>query len=329
MYSASSPGPSPMWYCRSPAGIAIRRSEGFSTRWSAFGKTSSSLTWLLRWRETRPRIVPRSHERQAEWIVLGPRSAERGADGPRRGRRRARRTAHEGGQTDRAIRAASRRRDCARRRSVTATDATEIATSVPMPGGPGVERQRCRAEAGEPAGDGAEVPGTRRSGGTRRGPGVASGAPDAAARRDRRPGRCRPGRPRRRPRRPAAASTRPDRVERVVGLDEGEPLERGAAQDDPADRGAVVEREAVGARGRRRGRRPGRAVRRAQSRSTRSASMAGSRGRAGRGGAGRRAPSPEPAAGRRRSPVSATARRRRTSAGNRGVTANRWSAALG
>ena len=50
--------------------------RGFSTRLSAFGKTSSSLTWLLRWRETRPRIVPRSHERQAEWIVLGSRSAE-------------------------------------------------------------------------------------------------------------------------------------------------------------------------------------------------------------------------------------------------------------
>ena len=28
MYSASSPGPSPMWYCRSPSGIAIRRSTG-------------------------------------------------------------------------------------------------------------------------------------------------------------------------------------------------------------------------------------------------------------------------------------------------------------
>ena len=28
MYSASSPGPSPMWYCRSPAGIAILRSDG-------------------------------------------------------------------------------------------------------------------------------------------------------------------------------------------------------------------------------------------------------------------------------------------------------------
>src|SRR5712671_4251735 len=33
MYSASSPGPSPMWYCRSP--------EGSATRWSAFGKPSS------------------------------------------------------------------------------------------------------------------------------------------------------------------------------------------------------------------------------------------------------------------------------------------------
>ena len=80
MYSASSPGPSPMWYCRSPAGIAMRRSERVSTRGSAFGKTHPSLRWLLRWRETRPRIAPRSHERQAQWNVLPPRSAERGPE---------------------------------------------------------------------------------------------------------------------------------------------------------------------------------------------------------------------------------------------------------
>ena len=78
MYSASSPGPRPMWYCRSPDGIAILRSSGVSTRLSAFGKSHSSLRWLLRKRETRPRIVPPSHERQAEWSVLSSRSAERG-----------------------------------------------------------------------------------------------------------------------------------------------------------------------------------------------------------------------------------------------------------
>ena len=75
MYSASSPGPSPMWYCRSPTGIAIRRSEGVSTRLSAFGKTSPSLRWLLRWRETRARIVRGFCERQARSRTLDARTA--------------------------------------------------------------------------------------------------------------------------------------------------------------------------------------------------------------------------------------------------------------
>ena len=38
----------------------------------------------------------------------------------------------------------------------------------------------------------------------------------------------------------------PDRVERIVGLDQRQELERGAAEHDPADRGPVIERETIG-----------------------------------------------------------------------------------
>ena len=154
MYSASSPGPSPMWYCRSPAGIAIRRSEGFSTRGSAFGKTASSLRWLLRWRETRPRIVPRSHERQAEWIVLDPRSADARRRRPSGrvsggGRERGQSTGDPGGQTPPAGGPSEERHGhrCGRDRGQRA-----------QAGGPGVERQRA-AQAGEPTGRATERPG--------------------------------------------------------------------------------------------------------------------------------------------------------------------------
>ena len=39
----------------------------------------------------------------------------------------------------------------------------------------------------------------------------------------------------------------PDRVQRIVGLDQRQELESGAAEHDPADRGPVIEREAIGA----------------------------------------------------------------------------------
>ena len=184
MYSASSPGPRPMWYCRSPDGIAILRSDGFSTRWSAFGKTSSSLRWLLRWRETRPRIVPPSHERQAEWIVRGSRSAERGAAGCRR--------RGSGGPAN----AASRRGDPGGQEAPRC-GAVEAASRRPMrprsgedgpdAGSPQRAEPRHRLEAGESRAVRGDLGRARRP---RRGPGpsqrdVPSWHPPAPPRRDR------------------------------------------------------------------------------------------------------------------------------------------------
>ena len=149
MYSASSPGPRPMWYCRSPIGVAIRRSRRLSTRVSAFGKTDSSLRWLLRWRETRARIVPPANERQARsvraWRVLSRAWPERGSGrgcpaGPATARRwcRARPVAAPAKAARRAAtRAPRRRRACHRRRHVTATDSAVTAASVPSPARPG------------------------------------------------------------------------------------------------------------------------------------------------------------------------------------------------
>ena len=156
MYSARSPRPSPMWYCRSPSGIAIRRSLGLSTRVSAFGKTSPSLTWLLRWRETRPRIGPCSCVSQA-WLsvddarpaTLSPRTApDRATFSPRRAAARRphgpRRSTLDGASAPpnedsrAATRAASNRRAWRRRRRVTPSDARLIPTSdarpAPAPG---------------------------------------------------------------------------------------------------------------------------------------------------------------------------------------------------
>ena len=209
MYSASSPGPSPMWYCRSPSGIAILRSDGVSTRLSAFGKTSPSLRWLLRWRETRPRIVPRSHERQAESIRAWPTLSRRVAgSGPPCDRPSAASRA--------AIRAARRRRACSRRRSVTASDASRDRDEPPSPAVPASSGHGRRGQARQPARAGhgrrssRTVPATAAAA-TGAGAAAATGSPatddagpgPSTTTADRRPsprhGRC---------------------VERVVGLDE-------------------------------------------------------------------------------------------------------------
>ena len=207
MYSASSPGPSPMWYCRSPAGIAIRRSDGVSTRLSAFGKTSSSLMWLLRWRETRPRIVPPSHERQAEWIVLGPRSAERGGaavgGGPAALRAGPRSVASRP-----AIRVARRRCDCSRRSEGHGHRGGRDREQRAEPGGAGIDRQRRRRAPATGSSRRWPRRATLADGRSRRRVGVAADG-TGAARPGRPPGRCRPGRRRRRPaRRPSPRPAR-------------------------------------------------------------------------------------------------------------------------
>ena len=201
---------------------------GVSTRLSAFGKTCPSLRWLLRWRETRPRIAPRSHERQAEWIVRGSRSAERG-------RRRGGPSGVPANVARRpAIRAASRRRDCSRRSSVTATDATEIASQRPESGGPGIDRQSAAAETGEPARAGARAIGSPGPGhvadrGWRLAAASADASGDRVARQDD-PARVVDDDDRTVGRRLDA----PDRVEGVVGLDQRELSSAAAAKDDAA-----------------------------------------------------------------------------------------------
>ena len=95
MYSARSPGPSPMWYCRSPSGSRSCDRGGFRRGYPRSARPLPRSCGVLRWRETRPRIVPPIRERQAEWTpsspsvghaqpTLGPRSAQVGRPGRRR-----------------------------------------------------------------------------------------------------------------------------------------------------------------------------------------------------------------------------------------------------
>ena len=67
MYSASSPGPRSMWYCRSPTGSA--------TRLSAFGKPISPLRGASSQREVRARVDARLNVRQARLSMGFPADA--------------------------------------------------------------------------------------------------------------------------------------------------------------------------------------------------------------------------------------------------------------
>ena len=148
MYSASSPGPRPMWYCRSPIGVAIRRSRRLSTRVSAFGKTDFLSPMAASLARNSARIVPPANERQANPCVRDACSAVRGPSVGRvgavgRGRPRL------AGGVELDGRGASRGRPDGPRRGlpdgaapatagryVTATDSTVTATSVPTPARP-------------------------------------------------------------------------------------------------------------------------------------------------------------------------------------------------
>ena len=254
MYSASSPGPSPMWYCRSPAGIAIRRSRRVSTRWSAFGKTTPSLRWLLRRRETRPRIVPPSHERQAEWIVLRSRSAERATGGSPVGGAAGGPECAPGGPRPGAPAGADRGAGDQGSSQRSQRQRDQGAES----GQPGADAGRSVQEAGVPVPRAASIPGEphrRRLGcGLRHGPRRHA----TRARRGHRPGRCRPDRRRRRPARRADRSTRPIALIASSGSSKTSSSRAASAQDDAARsrsrRRATARRRA----GRRPARRPGR-----------------------------------------------------------------------
>ena len=128
-------------------------------RWSAFGKPSPSLRWLLRKRETRPRIAPRSNERQARTSVvatlghaqptLEPRSA------PARAGRRAPPAVTPGASpAGEAGRDADRssRRACRRRSIVTAsehaTEQDDASHSRPAPGSNGPSSPPGRSSRG-------------------------------------------------------------------------------------------------------------------------------------------------------------------------------------
>ena len=219
-----------------------------------------------------------------------------------------------------AILAAKRRRERDRRRRVTATESTEIASSVPTPAAPA-----SMGKGGLPKPANRLVPrGSRRrrrwagrahrlaGGRTDRCDGIA-GQDDAAwvVDRDDEPV-CRGLDP-------------PDRVQRIVGLDQRQELESGTAEHDPADRGPVIEREAIGAEGRRRGRRRGPACPR---------TARGRRGRRRRPLTRRRWPMPSPTVVALPFGAAAVATAPAgcpdpgcpdtcTSAGKRGVTANR------
>ena len=128
---------------------------------------------------------------------------------------------------------------------------------------------------------------------------------------------------------PSSCFDSSDRVERIVGFDHRQELERGAAQHDPADRGPVIEREPVGPQ-----------VDDEAADPDQLADEAGEvvevgvrcRGDGGRGrAAGGRPPGVVAAAAGRGAVRSCDllARSTRTSAGKRGVTANRWSDAVG
>ena len=108
----------------------------------------------------------------------------------------------------------------------------------PDPRGAGIDGQGWAAEAGEPARSEGDVRWAGRAhrlagGRTGRCDGIA-GQDDAAwvVDRDDEPvcGRLDP----------------PDRVQRIVRLDQRQELESGAAEHDPADRGPVIEREPIG-----------------------------------------------------------------------------------
>ena len=140
-------------------GIAMRRSRGLSTRVSAFGKTSPSLTCELRWRETRARIVPRlsrASSRVERALVRGPRSRHARAIRADRGGRRAPSVSARGGR-----RAAARRSRRAGPRPdrpaptglappapITRTETTRDRSGASPAPAPGSRRSRCRTRRG-------------------------------------------------------------------------------------------------------------------------------------------------------------------------------------
>ena len=142
-----------------------------------------------------------------------------------------------------AIRLASRRRDCSRRSRVTTTEAAEIAASPPSPavpastGRPPPPRPANRPEPPVPDGP-AEAPATAPDAA----PAIGRGVGDRIARQEQ------PARVIDDDRRALRACLDPaDDVEGVVRFDQGEAVERRGPKDHPAGRGAIVEREAVGA----------------------------------------------------------------------------------
>ena len=255
MYSASSPGPSPMWYCRSPIG------EGYA----GIVRVRQDLvphSGVLRWRETRARIVPASRERQAAasaqhraWPTLSRPSGRPGVI-----RRCHRPTAQAGrwwpsatltgvipgvtaGEWARSGPRAPTGRDAARsaeRRRAAARRDRE----------PGAERRTASdpdlRETGSAGRGRRGVPGRRPGRRVRRGPAPGPATADARHR----PGTGSPTRtmpdvdddPARSPCR--RRSTRPIALRASSGRGAGTAVGL-AAEDDPADRRAVVEAEPV------------------------------------------------------------------------------------
>ncbi len=223
---------------------------GVSTRVSAFGKTSPRSCGVLRWRETRPRIVPRFSRassrvdaRSSPCVGHAQAHAQRHAQPPRVGRappagRRRPARDRRAGQPAGHPTLPSRRRAW-RRRSDGHGDRRDADQEHRRQPGAGPRQAGDRvAEAG-----GADRPRRPVAGGRRR-----------RARRWRSPGR-----PRSAPRTTAAGSSTTTTKHAVAGLDacrstliaspgsmSGEQVRGLAGQDDRADGRAVVEREAVG-----------------------------------------------------------------------------------
>ena len=223
MYSASSPGPSPMWYCRSPVGIAIRRSGGFSTRVIRVRQDLSlaqvAASQARNSAEDSPAFSRASSRVGRAWIVL----SHVATTGPsvRRGRRRAR----ERGQAERPTRAARRRCRCRRRRTVTTratrADSRDDESERPADARGAVAQGTARTPA-----DRRDADGRRRRASSALGTGSAAAAASARAsavavarqrspRRDRRPRRRSPSR---------RASTRPITLTASPGSMSGEEL---------------------------------------------------------------------------------------------------------
>ena len=226
-----------------------------------------------------------------------------------------------------AIRAAKRRLERDLRSSVTATDSAEIASSVPTPAAPASTGQGAPPKPAKPAGPGGGV-GVVHARWRR----VARLAGEGqAAGRDRITGQDDAARVVDHDHETAVQRfDSSDRVERIVGFDHRQELERGAAQHDPADRGPVIEREPVGpqvddeaADPDQPAGEPGEVV------EVGVRAPRGQRSRSRRRRTRRRALPPPPLVVAPFGPATCWPPVTRTSAGKRGVTANRWSDAVG